>query len=215
MRWKALVFLVSCGAYVPLVIGGHQHPEELNLATYLAWTALTAMLSYSAWVQKFEGWSLQLGFFVGNSTMALLGLCQGGYTFNLGPGESVVLYGLIGTVAFATIRWFQGHTEDAPPIIYRGAVLSDILSFWPAVKQYLGENDPPSDLTLLGFIMFLCGIVLSIIFVEKPLQKFFTDPEVFKTEYGKGKTVLSVFEPSFFSIENVILLPLVIYHMTH
>jgi len=213
MRCKTLVFFISCGAYVPLAIGGSQHPEEINLATYTAWAGLTAMLSYAAWVQQYPGWSLQFGFFFGNTIMVLLGLSIGGYTFNLGPAESVVLYGLILTVAVATFRWHQGHKEDTPRIVYLGAILSDILSFWPAIKQYLGPHDPVSTLTLTGFCMFFVGVVTSLILVDRPRRMYRMDPIAFKQETGKEKTLYNVFAPSFFAIENAILLPVTIYHM--
>lgn len=210
---KLLVFFFSFGAYVPLAIGGWQHPEELNIATYGAWAILTLVLTYSAFVQRYEGWILTFGFFFGNLGMVILGLRRGGYTFNLGFAEYTALYGFIGVVAIATIRRLQGHKGNLPRWLYVGGVLADIASFYPQIMQYLAPHPAPTSWIFVGYAMFLTGVVLTTVFVEQLFAKLRMDESQYELKHGKKKSIVSIFEESFFSLENAILLPITIYLM--
>jgi hypothetical protein len=144
------VFLLSAGAYIPLAIGGWQHPEEINVASYSLWLILASMLLYSSRAQGFAGWRMPLGFLIGNASMLLLAFAIGGYTFNLGKAETIILYGIISMVVCATIRFTQGHAGDIPRILFLGGVAADVLSFYPQLKQYLGPHDAPTSWMLIG-----------------------------------------------------------------
>lgn len=213
VRRQVFASFFSFGAYVPWAIGGLQHPQEINIATFGAWMLLTVVLAYSAKKQGYDVWILALGFFFGNSIIFALGLWSGKSTFNIGVVESVVLYGLIGTVAVATIRWFQGHAEDVPKVLFIGAVCADILSFWPQLKQYLLPHEQPTPWIMLGYCMALCGIFLNLTIVERFFHKFFMNPIEFRKEYKKGKSALEIVVQSLFSIENVIILPVILFTM--
>jgi len=213
MLRKALVFFFSFGAYVPLAIGGWQHPEELNIATYGAWTILTLTLTYAAIIQKYEGWILTFGFFFGNLAMVLLSLGRGGYTFNLGPAEYIVLYGFISTIFVATVMWFLGHKGDVPRVLYVGSVVADIASFYPQIKQYLVPHSAPTFWIFIGYAMFLIGVTLTIVLVEQLPNKLRMDEKQYAKVHQKPKKILLILEESFFSIENMILLPLTVYLM--
>lgn len=166
-----MVFIFSAGAYIPLAIGGWLHPEEINVASYSLWLILASLLLYSSRAQNFAGWRMPLGFVIGNSLMICLAGAINIYTFNLGPSEMIVLYGIVGVIVVATIRWAQGHTGDVPRIIFLGSVVADILSFYPQIKQYLQPHDAPTNWMLLGWCMWILGAFINVAFVERVLQK--------------------------------------------
>lgn len=200
-----VVFAFSAGAYIPLAIGGLQHPEEINIASYSLWLILSSMLLYSSRAQDFAGWRMPLGFFIGNSSMLVLAFALGGYKFNLGLTEIVVLYGMIGAIAFATVRWMQGHKGDVPRILFLGSVAADILSFYPQLKQYLEPHDAPTYWMLLGWAMWIVGAFINVALVEKMVQKL----------WNKSKSPFLVLEESAFSLENGLFMIATVVVMIH
>lgn len=191
--YQLLVLFLSAGAYLPLAIGGWFHPEEINVAAYSLWLMLSWMLLYSSFKQDFSGWSLPLGFVCGNTFMLGMAFRFGGYTFNLGPAEVIILYGLVGTVVvWVTVGKTTGRWN--PRILFLGGVTADIISFYPQVKQYLGVQEAPTYWMILGWVMWIAGAAINVIFVER----FFHKARLAKTMREK----LAVLEESAFSIEN-------------
>ena len=190
------------GAYTPLVIGGWQHPIEINVACFSLWLILTMMFMITMKLKKFEGWRLALGYLIGNAAMVVLGVSRGGYTFNLGLAEKVVLYGIISTVCLwtivGTVKTAIGTTDKRwdPNIIYWGGITADILSFYPQLKQYFGPHERPTVWLIIGWTLFGVGALVNIIKVERL-------PDIF---VKKEKTVLSALNESAFSIENFVFI---------
>lgn len=193
--WSWFVFLGAIGGYVPMVIGGWQHPADINVASYALWFVLSSTFLYSIIAQRQPGWRLPLGWIVGNVAMIVLGLARGGYTFNLGPAESIALFGLvlvIGTwaaVGTVTKRWNAR-------ILYLGSVAVDIVSFYPQLKQYLLPHDPPSGWTLIGWCLFFAGAALNLFAVERFVHKL----------VQKKQKALLTLEQSALSLENSIFI---------
>ena len=186
-----VVFFFSAGAYVPLAIGGWQHPEEINVASYSLWLILASILLYSSRAQDFAGWRMPLGFVLGNGSMLVLALCLGEYTFNLGPAETIVLYGLITTISiWVAVGQTTGKWD--PRILFLGGVAADILSFYPQLKQYLEPHDAPTSWMLLGWGMWIIGAFVNVALVERMVQKL----------RNKSKHPLLILEESAFSLEN-------------
>src|ERR1700685_3743966 len=97
--WSWTVFILGSMAYVPIMIGGWRHPKEINLASFSMWLIISGMLLYSSHSQKFAGWRIAFSFVVVNASLVILGLTRHGYTFNIGPAETIAFYGLIGTLS--------------------------------------------------------------------------------------------------------------------
>ena len=203
--WIWVVFFVSIGAYAPLLIGGWKHPIEINIATYSLFFIITAMMFYSAKVQGFVGWRLPLGWCIGNFLM--LGMAfvfLKGWTFNIGAQEIIALYGLA-IVFGAWITMAQIQNKWNPRILFLGAILIDIASFYPLVKQYLLPHEAPTTWMLIGWFMALLGPILSMIFVEKIFTKIFMKRDEYKELYQKEKSITLIIEESGASLENAIL----------
>lgn len=186
-----VVFAFSAGAYIPLAIGGWQHPEEINVASYSLWLILASMLLYSSRAQDFAGWRMPLGFVLGNGSMLVLAFALGEYTFNLGTAETIVLYGLIATIS-AWVAVGQTTGKWNPRILFLGSVAADILSFYPQLKQYLEPHDEPTYWMLFGWSLWIVGAFINVALVERMCQKLYT----------RAKHPLLVLEESAFSLEN-------------
>ena len=201
--WNWIVFILSAGAYIPLAIGGWDHPAEINVASYCLWLILSGMLLYSSYSQGFSGWRLPLGYLIGNLSMIILGIVTGGYTFNVGPVESVVLFGLIITVFILTVVGkLTGKFNSR--IIFIGAISADVVSFYPQIKQYLMPHDFPTNWMLVGWGMWIAGVAVNIILVERLFKK------LCKSEGQSWKII----EESLFSIENGIFMIITTIVMT-
>lgn len=199
--WGWIVFILGLVAYVPIAIGGWQHPSEVNLASYSIWLIISAILLYSSLSQGFAGWRMPLGFCLGNGAFLILGLTRGGYTFNLGAAETVALYGVITAlsvwVAIGTItkKW-------QPRILFLGGVTADILSFYPQLKQYLLPHEPPTTLMISGWAIWILLAFINVFLVEGFLKKIMTPRTTYEQRYGKPKRLLLIIEESAFSLEN-------------
>lgn len=199
--WGWIVFILGAGAYLPIAIGGWQHPAEVNIASYSIWLIISGMLLYSSHSQGFAGWRMPLGFFFGNGSLLVLGFTRGGYTFNLGPAETLALYGVIGTLSV----WVAVGTmmkKWKPRILFLGGVTADILSFYPQLKQYLLPHEPPTDLMILGWCLWILMAFINIILVEEFFKKLMMTRAMYERHYEKPKDALLIAEESIFSIEN-------------
>src|SRR5258708_38193003 len=120
--WVVLFFVVL--GYVPLAIGGWQHPKEMNIAVYSLWVILASMMTYSTKKQGFS-WKMPLGWTLGNVFMVIFAFLRGGCTFNLGPAEAAALYGIVVTLAV----WIAVGTvtkKGSPRILLLGSIAADI-----------------------------------------------------------------------------------------
>jgi len=213
--WIWAVFFISIGAYVPLLIGGWKHPVEINIPTYSLFAIITAMMFFSAKAQGFTGWRLPLGWFIGNISMiGIAFIFLKGWTFNLGPQEIIILYGLA-VVFGAWITLAQIQNKWNPRILFLGAILIDIASFYPLVKQYLLPHEPPTAWMLAGWFLAMVGPVISMIFVEKIIAKLYTKKEKYREFYQKEKNIVGIFEESGASMENAILYLITFFMMLH
>ncbi|MFA6254305.1 MAG: hypothetical protein WC640_03635 [Candidatus Paceibacterota bacterium] len=211
--WAWVVLAVSAGAYVPLAVGGWQHPEEINVASYSLWFILASMLLYSSRAQGFTGWRMPLGFVVGNGSMLMLGFCRREYTFNLGSAETMVLYGLIAT----TSTWVAvGQTTGKwnPRILFLGGVAADILSFYPQLKQYLMPHDAPTSWMIIGWCLWVLGASINVVLVEQLFTKLRMKKEAYEKLYTKPKRPLLIIEESMFSLENGLFMIVTVLVMT-
>jgi len=200
--WSWIVFVICVGAYVPIVIGGIRHHGEINMAGWVLWAIISCMMLYSSHSEGFVGWRLALGFLVGNISMIILGLSVGGYTFNLGPAEMIGLYGIVTVLSFwvavgtITKKW-SNH------ILVVGTVATDLLSFYPQLKQYLLPHESPTALMLVGWSLFALGTFVNFVFVEQLFVKLTADEMTYRKLFErKNKNLLSIFEESAYSIEN-------------
>ena len=212
--WSWLVFFVSIGAYVPLAVGGWQHPIEINIAAYGLWLTLAVMFAYSTHSQGFSGWRLPLGFLVGNGLMIGLGLARKGYTFNLGQAETTVLYGIIATLSMWIVVGTVKKKWD-PRILYLGGIAADILSFYPQLKQYLLPHEPPTGWLIMAWTMFGIGTFVNFAIVESLFSKLIMSAERYEHVYEKEKRVLLILEESAFSVENFTFIVLTTLVMAH
>lgn len=200
-----LVFTLSLGAYVPLSIGGWQHPAETNIACFSLWTVLAGTLTYSSWVQKYEGWRINLAFLIGNIIVTGLALIRGGYTFNIGPSETIILYGfglvvsLWAAIGATTKRW-------NPDILYIGTIAVDVISFCPIMKQYLLPHEPASAWCVVAWIMFSTGAFINFTFVERLFTKLRADHLTYGMMFEEKKSYGKIFKVSAFSLENFTLI---------
>ncbi|MDB5204100.1 MAG: hypothetical protein JWP09_128 [Candidatus Taylorbacteria bacterium] len=176
ISWDNIVLVLSAGAYIPLAIGGWQHPEEINLASYSIWLILATMLMISSRAQGYDGWKLLAGFLTGNFSMLIFGLCLRGTTFNLGDAEKIVLYGLITTIVIWVI-WSTLKKKGNPRILFLGGIITDVMSYYPQIKQYLLPHDPPSWWLLAGWYMWIMAATITLIKVEKLVMKIRKQPE--------------------------------------
>jgi hypothetical protein len=199
--WGWIVFILGAGAYLPIAIGGWQHPTEVNMASYSIWLIISGMLLYSSHSQGFAGWRMPLGFFFGNGSLLVLGFTRGGYTFNLGQAETIALYGVIGTLSL----WVAVGTVTKkwkPRILFLGGVTADILSFYPQLKQYLLPHEPPTDLMISGWCLWILMAFINVFLVEEFYKKLTMPRTVYEQRYEKSKSMLLIAEESIFSIEN-------------
>jgi len=203
--WEWIVFALGTGGYIPLIIGGIQHPAEINIATYSLWLILCFMVAYSSWKQKFIGWFMPFGWVFGTALIIIVALLNGGYTFNLGMGEIIVFYGIIATLAVWGIIGQQTGKWN-PRILFWGGIAADILSFYPQIKQYLLPHDAPTIWMILGWVMFIAGVVFNVIFIEHLPQKLTMKKERYEAEYGEPKRPLYLIESSLLSLENTVFL---------
>jgi hypothetical protein len=202
--WQWVVFMLGAGGYIPLIIGGIQHPAEINVATYSLWLILCSMIAYSSWKQKFAGWFMPFGWVIGQAGIIMTALYIGGYTFNLGTEEMIVFYGIIITISLWGIIGQQTGKWN-PRILFLGSVFADILSFYPQIKQYLLPHDSPTIWLVIGWSMFIADTIVNLIFVEKLPQKLTTPKERYEIKYGEEKQTLRLLESSLLSLENMIL----------
>lgn len=211
--YARLVFLFSVSGYVPITVGGWQHPSEINIASYGIWLLIAALLLYSSWKQRFAGLLMPMGFCVGNFWMCLLGVGYGGYTFNLGPAETVALYGIIGTISsWAVVGQTTG--KWSPRILYLGGILAEALSYYPQWKQYLLPHDSPTRWMIAGWYLSMTGVVINVVLVEQLFKKLLMTSEQYELRYSKTKHLALIIEESAFSIENCVLGNFTIFLMT-
>jgi hypothetical protein len=189
--WSWFVLLLSAGAYIPLGVGGWQHPSEINAASYGSWLILSAMLLYSSRSQGFAGWRMPLGFLIGNASLLVLGLLRECSTFNLGQAESIVLFGIIATLSIWVAVGGMTKTWN-PRILFLGGIAADVFSFYPQLKQYLEPHEKPTEWMLLGWCMWILGAMINVAFVERLPTKL----------YARTTPPLLALEESGFSLEN-------------
>ena len=200
-----LVFVLGAGGFIPLIIGGIHHPSEINIATYSLWFILCSMIAYSSWKQHFAGWFMPLGWVVGEMGIIVSALYIGGYTFNLGQEETAIFYGIIATLS-AWIIIGQQTGKWNPRILFLGSVIADILSFYPQIKQYLMPHEAVTVWFIIGWVMFIAGLIINIIFVEKLPQKLAIGKEAYRIKYDEEKNILRLLESSLLGLESIILL---------
>jgi len=200
--WNTVVFIFSAGGYVPIAIGGWQHPGEVNIATYGLWTIIVSIMLYSYLVQKYDGWIMPFGWVIGNFSMVAMAIFfLKDWTFNLVPEETCALYGILTVVSVWAAVGQITKTWD-PRILFFGTILVDIFSFYPEIKFYVLPHPIASDWKIAGWTMFFLGTVLNLIFVERFLEKFHRE--------RSWRTV----EHSALSLENAVLLLVTVVLMT-
>ena len=203
--WSLVVLLLSAGAYIPLAIGGWHHPSEINIASYSIWLIISAMLLYSSRLRGFAGWRMPLGFFIGNGSLLIIGLSLGGYTFNLGPTETIALYGVVGTISiWITIGTVTKKWNSR--ILFLGGIITDVLSFYPQLKQYLLPHDKPTNWLLLGWSLWILGSFINVVMVEKLFKNLFITKAAYESIYKRKKNPLLILEESAFSVENCVFM---------
>ncbi len=200
--WGWIIFALGIGGYVSIGIGGWLHPVELNMATYSLWAMLSVTLFFSMYLQKHEGWYMPLSWIFGNVFLVVLAAFLPESTFNLGQSEAIVLYGLvtvIGTwvvVGQVTKRW--NHR-----ILFWGSIITDVLSFYPQLKQYLLPHEPPTLWLLMGWACFLLSVSCNLFLLGRLFFKLRPTDE----------KRLSLAEESALSIENIVLIIITIVVM--
>ncbi len=190
---------------MPLAIGAIIHPAELNLPSYLLWLILTATMLYAQRKAKDPGWSMTLAFMLGNGVMVSLATFSPGYTFDIGLREGIGIFGIAGTVLIYALCGGAGKVRN-PRILYRGLVVVDVSAYYPFLKQYLGPHDLPTIWFIVGCTLFLLGGITNLIKVEN----FFTE---FRAAASR-KEKLEVIETSFFSMEIIFFLILIMWLAT-
>lgn len=190
MAWKWVVVAVNVGAYVPTLTGGWQHPQEINIAAYCMWLALSVIVFWSLQAQGFAGWCMPLGFIVGDLMMLALASVVGG-SFNVGHEEAILLFGIFAAICVWLVA---GEVTGARNlrVLYLCAVAADIISFYPQVKQYLLPHETPTPWLLFGWAMWTVGAFINLTMVEK----------IFSKLYLRQEPTLLIIEKSAFSIEN-------------
>lgn len=200
-----IVFVITLGAYVPLIIGGWIHPVETNVACFSIWIVLSLMLSYSAWVQEYPGWKMNLGFLLGNIVTVVAALIRGGYTFNLGPQETIGLYGIVCVMC----TWLAIGAKTRkwnPDILYLGGILVDVISFYPVLKQYLMAHERATTLGIAAWTMFGIAAFANFTFVELLFVRLRLDPLSYGMRFEEKKSVAKILKASAFSLENFLLI---------
>lgn len=199
------VFFILVLAYIPLFIGGYEHPDEINIYSYGVWLVLSVMFLYSSRSLGFAGWRVPLGFMVGNIAMIILAVIQGGFTANLAAAEATAFLGIIGTLV-AWLLYGMTTNKWSPRVIFWGAILSDVLSFYPQAKQYWGPNEMASIATMSGWYMWLSGASLNVFAVEHVHKKI--------AQASSWREVRMHLEASGFAIEQIIFMILMISVMS-
>lgn len=203
--WSWVVFILGAGAYVPMAIGGWQHPREINMASYSIWLIVSGMLLYSSYSRGFAGWRMPFGLSIGNGLLLVFGFIRGGYTFNLGSAEIFALYGVIGAlslwVAVGTFTKKWSHR-----ILFLGGVTADILSFYPQLKQYLLPHEPATQLMMIGWYLWVLMAIINVIMVEGFFKKLLMARLAYESIYKKTKNFWLITEESIFSLENGMLM---------
>jgi hypothetical protein len=200
-----LVFGVGLGAYIPLIIGGWQHPSETNIACFIIWIMLAGMFSYSAYVQKYDGWRINLAFLFGNITVVVIALMRGGYTFNLGPSEMISLYGIVGTLCLWVVIGVTTKKWSAD-VLYLGGIIADILSFYPILKQYLERHERATTLGVIAWSMFGIAAFLNFTCVEQLFRRLRLNRPAYAIMFQEEKSLIKIFKNSAFSLENFSLI---------
>ncbi len=212
--WSWIVFGFSAGGYMPVALGGMQHPREINMASYGIWTIISCMMLYSSYRERFAGWWMPLGFLAGNVTMIGLGFLMGGYTINLGPAEMVSIYGIV-TVLSVWVAVGTVTKQWSNHILLLGTIATDIASFYPQLKQYLLPHERPTALLIIGWCLFASGAFVNFVFVERLFAKLGMSEASYMQLYGKNaKSILLILEESAFSVENCVLIIITIFVMT-
>jgi hypothetical protein len=193
----------SAGAYIPLAIGGWGHPSEINIVTYTLWFVLSGVVAYSLWVQDLSGWRLPVAYVVGNGAIVGLGLGRGHFTFNLNLEGAIILYGLVGTFSVWALFGNAIGGRWRVSILLWGSIAADVVSFIPLWLQYVVPHNP-TRLTLVGWIMWLVGALISLIWVEKVFEKL---------SIRENKKI-KVLGDSAFAIENALLVVITLVIMT-
>jgi hypothetical protein len=202
--WGWIVCAISVAGYIPVAIGGVKHPIEINVASYLIWFVLTAVVSYSGYKQRHPGWKMTLGWGAGNLTMVIIGLSIGGYSFNLGTAELLAIYGL----AITFVVWSAvGAIKRlwSPRILFIGSVAADIISYYPQLKQYFEPHEHPTAWMVSGWLMWWTGSFANILLVERLPQKIWIKPQ----------KILVFVEQSAISLESAILILFTTFVMLH
>jgi hypothetical protein len=207
-----IVFLLGAGGYVPLIIGGIQHPPEINIASLSLWFILCGMIAYSSWKQKFAGWFMPLGWVLGQGVFLVIALFIGGHTFNLRQEEMIIIYGIIVTVSVWGEYGRRTKKWD-PRILFFGGVAADMLSFYPIFKQYILPHELPTNWMMLGLLIFVTDTLVNLIFVEQLPQKLVMYKQNYLAKYGEQKNILSLLEGSLLGLENIILISSVLWLM--
>jgi hypothetical protein len=175
---------------------------------------MASMLLFSELWGRNPGWRISCAFVIGDIGLILLGLFHGGYTFNLGLSEIVVLYGIIITIgSFVTYGFITKRVEEY--ILYFGGVAVDLISFYPQAKQYLlPGHDRLSVMSLCGWIGWMIGITISIIFVEEFFRRLRMPAALYQEVYGEEKNRLKICSSSLFSVEQIFFMSAMVFVMT-
>ena len=218
--WGWVVFVLAISGYLPIAIGGWRHPVEINLASYSIWFIITGMMLYSQHSAGFAGWRMPFGFLFGNVALLTIGLVRRGSTFDLGPAEMIGLYGVIVllTVVLTVVvtvviaRLTKRAAMNAKTkrlfarILYYGAIVTDIISYYPQFKQYLLPHELPSRLMILGWGLWILMGFANVIVVEGLIGKLLTPKAAYERIYRTPKKVTLILEESAFSLENAVFI---------
>ena len=203
--WAWRAFSVSALAYLPLVVGALLEPDQINVSSWGLWVVLAGLFTWSAWAQGHESWRMALGYFLGNITIVLLALYQGGYTLNLGLGEVTVIFTLVVTTGFWGTHGLITRKQK-PAILYFGCIAADVLSFYPQIKQYWGPNDTPW-LALGGWLIIILGVGINLFLAEEFLKKVRMPSGEYERTYGKARQWCDIIQESAFSLDQFVLVP--------
>ena len=195
-----MVFLITVIAYAAIITGAILHPSENNLATWIIWMMLSSTFLYAQIKEGHAGWQMALGYLIGNVAMLFIAWFVGDYTFNLGPAESIALFGFIGAVVVWTIIGITTKKWDSR-LLYFGSVLADLASFYPMWKQYITAHEAISTVGLIGWIGFFIGAFVNAVWVEHCVYKFMLSPSAYRETYGVKKRALRIVEESLLSLE--------------